>query len=321
MRRNLTKEERKTIEYCVRLGWKNSVISERICRDPSTISKEIQRNGGRDNYSYGKAHKRYVESRMSAKKSSRKLENDRSLAKLVAKKLKKYSSPEQVSKRLKREKDLEISHETIYQWIYRERQDLQKYLRCKKGKWRRRRGTKIREKKRRLTEFKCIETRPEVVKTRKRLGDWEGDTVIGGNKKHRILTYVDRKSGYAKASLLHEVTAPIVQEETKNIFAKIPQKKRHTITFDRGTEFGKQDEIIEKHTCTTVYRAHAYSSWERGCNENWNGLLRQFFPKGSDFSSLTQKDVDRAVSLLNHRPRKRLNFLTPHEVFVLNLIP
>lgn len=321
MRSNLSKEDRKMIEYGIGLDWSDTYISTKICRDRSTVSKEIKRNGGRESYRCGVSDKRYKQLRKASKTKYRKLENDFSLAKKVEKLLKLYCSPEQISKRLKRTEGLEVSHETIYQWIYRTRRDLQKYLRCQKGKWRRKRGTKLRVKNRRLKKFKCIETRDAIVEHRGRLGDFEGDTVIGKNRKQRIVTYVDRKSGYAKASILHEVSALIVQEATRKIFEKLPRSKRHTITYDRGKEFGEQDDVIERYTKTEVYRAHPYSSWERGCNENWNGLLRQFFPKGSDFSHVTQKDVDRAVRLLNHRPRKRLNYLSPHEVYILNLTP
>lgn len=321
MRSNLSKEDRKMIEYGIRLDWSDMYISTKICRDRSTVSKEIKRNGGREAYRYGASDKRYKQLRKESKRKYRKLENDFLLAKKVEKLLKLYCSPEQISKRLKRTEDIDISHETIYQWIYRTRRDLQKYLRCQKRKWRRKRGTKLRAKNRRLKKFKCIETRDPIVDQKGRVGDFEGDTVIGKNRKQRIVTYVDRKSGYAKASILHKVSAPIIQEATRKIFEKLPKSKRHTITYDRGKEFGEQDDVIEQYTKTEVYRAHPYSSWERGSNENWNGLLRQFFPKGSDFSHVTQKDVDHAVRLLNHRPRKRLNFLSPHEVYVLNLKP
>lgn len=318
MRRNLNKEDRKMIEYGIKLGWKNVRISKIIKRDASTISKEIKKNGGREAYRYGRAMNRYKEKRKTAKILRLKIENSEYLRKYIEKNLKKYLSPEQISGKLKRETKKILSHETIYKWIYKKRPKLQKYLRCQKGQWKRRRGSKKRAKQRRLQKFKCIETRPVEVETKERLGDWEGDTVIGKNKKHRLLTYVDRKSGYGKAVILHQVTADIVQKRTRDVFEKIPRKKRHTITYDRGKEFGEEDFILENYTKTAVYRAHAYSSWERGANENWNGLLRQFFPKGSCFNHITQKNLDRVVRLLNHRPRKRLNYLSPHQVFVLN---
>lgn len=321
MPRHLTKEDRKTIEYCLRLSWKNKEIAMRIKRDESVISREISRNGGRLNYSHGKATQYYIERRIRAKKSQKKIIPGSKISEYIEINLKQLLSPEQIKGRLRRDKCIVLSHETIYKWIYTERKDLQKYLRCQKGQWRRKRGTKKREKFRRLQQFRCIDTRPKSVEKRERIGDWEGDTVIGKNRKNRILTYVDRKSGYARAAVLHTVSAEIVQEKTKNIFKNIPKKKKKTITFDRGTEFGGNDKEIEKKTNTVVYRAHAYHSWERGTNENWNGLLRQFFPKGSDFGSLSQRKLSRVVNILNNRPRKRLNYLSPHEVFVLGLNP
>ena len=205
--------------------------------------------------------------------------------------------------------------------MYQERPDLQSYLRCQKGKFRRKRGTRKRVKQRRLSQFRSIDERPEVVATRSRLGDWEGDTVMGSERTKRILTHVERRSGYGLGDLLLDVTAVIVQATTTQRMQTFPKCKRKTITYDNGTEFGGDDALLEKNTQTRVYRAHPYHSWERGCNENWNGLLRQFFPKGTDFTILSQNDVDRAVHNLNHRPRKRLHYLTPHEVFVLGKIP
>lgn len=318
MQKNINKEERKMIEYGLKLGWKNVRIANVLERRESVISKELSRNGGRLKYSASAAQARYKKLRKESKEKYKKIENSNFLQKYVVKNIKKYLSPEQISGKLRREEGSVLSHETIYKWIYKKRPKLQKYLRCQKGQWKRKRGTKKRAKQRRMQKFKCIETRPQIVEEKARLGDWEGDTVIGKNRKQRILTYVDRKSGYGKAVILHTVTADIVQRRTKDIFEKIPRKKRHTITYDRGKEFGEEDLILENYTKTKVYRAHAYSSWERGANENWNGLLRQFFPKGSCFNHITQKNLDLVVRLLNHRPRKRLNFLSPHQVFVLN---
>ncbi len=321
MQKHLTKEDRKTIDYCLTLSWTYTEIGKRLKRSRSVISREINRNGGMDSYRYGRAHQRYLALRKEAKIYQLKLTPGSKLSHFVEKLIKKSFSPEQVAGRIRLEYGLIISHETIYKWIYEFRRDLQKYLRCQKGQWRRKRGTKKREKSRRMKQFKCIDTRPKIIEKRIRLGDWEGDTVIGKNRKNRILTYVDRTSGYATAAVLHKVSSEIVQETTKELFKRFPASKRKTITFDRGTEFGGDDNIIEKFTKTSVYRAHAYHSWERGTNENWNGLLRQFFPKGTDFTTISQKKVSSVVRIINHRPRKRLNYFTPHEVFVLGFDP
>ena len=205
---------------------------------------------------------------------------------------------------------------TIYQWIYTRKKCLKKYLRGKKGKYKKKRGTAIREKQRELAKRRRIDQRPLIVKTRERIGDWEGDTIVGKEKTQRILTHVERKSGYAMACKLDKVTAEIVENKTVEIFKKIPKSKRHTITYDNGIEFGGDDTFIEDKVKVEVYRANPYHSWERGSNESWNGLLREFFPKKTFSANITQKEVDRAVRLINHRPRKRLNYLTPYEVFV-----
>ena len=153
------------------------------------------------------------------------------------------------------------------------------------------------------------------VATRERIGDWESDTIVGKEKKQRILTYVERKSGLGMADKLEEVTAEIVQEKTSARFNALPKKARHTLTRDNGVEFGDLDRDLEEKTGMTVYRATPYHSWERGTNENWNGLLRQFFPKGTLFATIAQCHVDQAVRLLNNRPRKRLGYATPRERF------
>lgn len=322
MPKHLSKEERKYLEYLLRCNRSMRSIAAAMDRNVSVISREISRSAvSREAYRYGSAHRLYLTRRKEAKFSQNKLLNNPALAYVVEKRLRRYDSPEQIAGRLKLEESFFISTETIYQWIYKHRRDLQSYLRCQKGQWKRRRGTKKREKRRRLQQFRCISERPEVVEERSRLGDWEGDTVISKNRKHRILTYVERKSGFAKAEFIFDVSAPQVQILTQKIFRNIPACKKHTITFDRGTEFGGDDALLEKVTKTQVFRAHAYHSWERGTNENWNGLLRKFFPKGTNFATINHEDLKRVVKNLNHRPRKRLNYYTPHEVFVLDIEP
>lgn len=299
-------------------------LSQRDCAkqlgfDHSTISREISKNKDPDGvYRGASAHKRALARRKQSKQASRKIQNDPKLKQRILYRLvNKHWSPEQIAGRLsKSNKDYSICHETIYRWIYQDRSDLKKYLRCKKGKYRRKRGTKTREKQREQAKVKHIETRPAIVETRSRIGDWEGDTVVGKEKTQRILTHNERRSGYLVASKLNKVSAEIVRNKIKKVFNKIPRSKKYTITYDNGTEFGKDDDIIERDTGTDVYRAKTYCSTDRASNENLNGLLREFFPKGSYFKDVTQKDVDRAVKLINHRPRKRLNYLTPHEVFV-----
>ena len=230
----------------------------------------------------------------------------------IIKKLKLFWSPEQIAGKLRRD-GFVVCHETIYQYIIRHKK-LKKYLRCQKGRYRRRHGTVLREKAREYGKKKWIGERPEIINDRARIGDWEGDTIIGGERTKRILTHVERVSCYLLANILHVVSADIVAQKTIEILRKIPKRKRRSITYDNGTEFSAH-EMIEKKTKATVYFANQYHSWERGTNENTNGLIRQFFPKRSSFATVTQGEVNRVVRLLNHRPRKKLNYLTPYEVF------
>lgn len=166
-----------------------------------------------------------------------------------------------------------------------------------------------------LIKIRRIDERPEEVDNRSRIGDWENDTVLGKEKIKRILTSVERKSGYGLASKVEMVTALIIHNKETEIFKKVPKSKRHTMTRDNGAEFGDYDIALEKKTKMKVYRATPYHSWERGSNENWNGLLRQYFPKGMYFANITQLEIDRAVRALNNRPRKRHDYLTPREIF------
>ena len=200
--------------------------------------------------------------------------------------------------------------------MYEVRPELVRYLRRQKSKYRKRRGSQARIERNRASKIKRIEERAAIVEMRTRLGDWEGDTVVGKEKTERILTYVERKSGYGLAEKLNKVTAEIVEEKTEELFLNIPASKRLTLTRDNGVEFGDYDRFLEERTGMEVYRATPYHSWERGTNENWNGLLRQFFPKGTNFATITSYDVKRVVKLLNNRPRKRLGYMTPREVFM-----
>src|SRR3989338_316794 len=281
------------------------------------VCLEINRNKDPDGVYRGvHAHKRYLKRRMEEKCEFRKIENDEKLRKYIVRKLKKFWSPEQIAGRLKKSKgETVICHETIYAFVYDKRPDLIKCLRHQKCKYRKKRGSNIRIKLAKAMKIKRIEERPKIVDERQRIGDWEGDTIIGKEKKQRILTYVERKSGYGMALKLETVTAEIIEEKTTERFKRLPKEKRQTLTRDNGPEFGDRDRDLEKKTAMEVYRATPYHSWERGTSENWNGLLRQFFPKGSYFASITEYQVQHAVRMLNGRPRKRLGYKTPREVF------
>jgi len=239
----------------------------------------------------------------------------------VLKRIRNDWSPDQISGRLKEDKDngknldiMNIGKDSIYKYIYQKRPDLKKYLRCKKGKYRRKYGSKIREKQREEGKKRRIDQREKIVEEKGRIGDWEGDTIVGKEKNIHILTHVDRKSGYLMADKLERATAEITSQKTIQRFKRIPRNKKQTITYDNGSTFADH-ELTERITKMKIYFAYPYHSWERGCNENANGLLRKYFPKKSYFKNITQKEIDRVVCLINHRPRKRFNYKTPFEVF------
>lgn len=283
----------------------------------TNVNREISRNKDSDGIYRGRhAHKKALARRKAAKKSERKIENDKKLRRHITRKVKRLWSPEQIAGRLKRITGTTVvCHETIYAFIYARRPDLVRYLRRQKNKYRKKRGSWARIERNKAMKIKRITERPPIVEGRSRIGDWESDTIVGKEKTQRILTYVERKSGFGMAEKLSAVTAEIVHEKTTKRFACVPRSKRYTLTRDNGPEFGDYDRTLEGKTGMGVYRATPYHSWERGTNENWNGLMRQFFPKGTLFATITEYDVQRAVRMLNNRPRKRLGYRTPREVF------
>lgn len=314
----LTGEQRATLAALRRLGHTQQEVADQIGVSQPTVSRELTRNHicNQSGYDARVAGRKTAERRVTANQRFHKLvHNNPKLRQYVTSKLKIYWSPEQISGRLNRHRKKKlISHQAIYDFIYQERPDLMKYLRCQKGKWRRKYGTRKRGKARDEAKKKRIDTRPKAVDKRSRLGDWEGDTVEGMRGTGSILTHVDRKSGKLKADKLIEGGAEEVRQKTQARMKSDPRRKKHTITYDNGSPFASH-ELMERDTGMDIYFAYPYRSWERPCNENCNGLLRQFFPKKTSFKDVTQKDVDRVERLLNTRPRKRLNYRTPNEVF------
>lgn len=324
--KHLTKEDRIQIQTLVDANHSNNYIANMIGCNPSTISREISRSimCGDNVYKYSYANNLSVKKRKNANKLRTKLVTDNfELLTFLEEKLVGGWSPEQIVGRIELE-DLSFgsgsirtvtlkSHQTIYNYIYNNRPDLIKYLRCKKGKYRRRYGTRIREKEREAMEKKRIDQRPQIIEERTRLGDFEGDTIVGKDKLH-MLTHVDRMSGYLLANILSEATAKKTQEITIQTFSQIPQDKLQSITYDNGVQFSKHQDTEQKLN-KPIYFANPYHSWERGTNENTNGLLREYYPKGSCFSTITQIDLDKSVEIINNRPRKRHDYYTPQEIW------
>jgi len=231
----------------------------------------------------------------------------------ILEKIQQYYSPKQISWRWKIKTGETVSKDTIYSYIYSTHPEMiAKYFRRKGKKYQHKRKQKYQLDNRRM-----IDRRPRSIERRTTLGHWESDTVVWKRKtrtKKCILTHVERKSGYLIARVLESAQASHLAHATIEAFGDFPKYKRKSMTFDNGREFAHHYDI-ERELKITTYFAHPYCSWERWTNENTNWLLRQFLPKGTDFEHLTEKELQKYVTLINNRPRERLHFLTPHEVF------
>lgn len=317
---HITKDERVQIAALKRAGHTNGEIASELGMHRSTIGRELFRNSTAIGplvsvYRPGAAQ-RQTRLRRATANQQRRLLTDATLARIIEDHLRRYWSPEQIAGRLRGERQrIVCCHETVYQWVYRERRDLIPFLRlAHKRRYRRRYGTRIRERRRDLAKKKWITARPAVVEHRRRLGDWEGDTILGSEKTVRLLTHTERKSGLVLVRKLGTIRAETVRLAVVHSFAGLPKRKRHTVTYDNGIEFSDHEQI-ERDSGLQIFFAHPYRSWERGTNENTNGLLRQFFPKRCSFTAITPQKLGRVARLLNTRPRKRLNYRTPLEVF------
>ena len=311
----LTQEQRYHIYAHKKTGqFTQSEIAAMLGVHKSTISRELSRNRGGRGYRPRQAHEVATARRRSRAKPRISPETWG----LVESFLRLDLSPEQVSGRLKMERGLSISHERIYQHIYADKRDggdLYKHLRCQKRRRKRygkysRRGI--------IPDRVGIELRPAVVDARRRIGDWEADTIIGKGHHQAIVSLTERKSMFTLLKKVPQKTAELVEDAAVKLLGPI-KRAVHTITSDNGTEFAAHKTIAEK-LKAAFYFAHPYHAWERGTNENANGLVRQYFPKNHDFKTITDEQINFVMDRLNNRPRKKLGFLTPKEVFY-NLKP
>lgn len=296
------------IARLLKAGYSFRAIAEAIGKQHTSVSRHVLEYGGRDAYDAREVRRRKRMKRIDAMKGIRVLRG--ALLRTVVRLLKDHQSPEQIEGVLGT-----VSATTIYRYIHERAPHLKQFLRQQKGRYRRRRGTKIREKARERAKKRRIDERPMVVEQRSRLGDWEGDTVQGSDKRVRIVTFVDRRSGYLVAYLLPKMRAELLTSLALQYFRHIPRNKRKTFTLDNGPEFSDW-ERLEKKSGAIVYFAYPYRFWERGTNENTNGLLRQYFPRSLDFNLIKPDDLAHVVKKLNNRPRKRLNFKSPLAVFL-----
>jgi IS30 family transposase len=315
---HITPSQRNELSVLLRVRTKQKDIAKLLKKHRTTIWREQRRNGSRNGkYHAGKAKEKAQQRQVKAHEKRRKIENSPWLQRHIRKRISKRWSPEQIGGRLKTRypdnKEKHVGKDSVYAYIYGHGQDLVKYLRCQKGKYRRRRGTRIREKQREEAEKRRIDTRPGIVGVKGRFGDWEGDTIVGSDRSH-ILTHTERKSGLLFADRLAEPTAQATTDATVVRFSKVPKRKRLTVTYDNGVTFAHH-ELTARGTGMDIYFAYPYHAWERGCNENANGLLRQYFPKKTPLGCVSQDEIDQVVDEINRRPRKRLGYLSPYEVF------
>ena len=307
----LTQEQRYQIYALKQAKQANKKIAEILGVAGSTISRELRRNRGERGY-----RPKQAQHKAEGRKHGVRKRIGNETWERVAQSLKEEWSPEQISGRLKVQSEIKISHEWIYQYILADRAaggELYKHLRCQK---RNRKRYGCHERRGSLPNRRSIEERPEIVKERSRIGDWESDTVIGKNHKQAIVTVVDRKSRLLRMQKVDIRTAEKVGEATIKMLSK---EIRKTLTSDNGKEFATH-EIVAEVLKVEYYFAHPYSSWERGTNENTNGLIRQYFPKRSAFNTITDEEVIVVMDKLNNRPRKCLGYKTPHEVYTSDKI-
>ena len=312
---HFTKYDRIKLEALLRAGHTYRSISCQIGFAVSAISYEVNGNDGRRKYNAAMANQKAKKQRLEANQCHRKIGLDDWLTTEVIRLLKKHWSPEQIIGRFVEEKKIKPTSVTaIYDWCNKNK-NLYILLPRKHNKYRRTKVGNDRKKAREADPQKrSIDTRPKDVEGRKIIGHWEGDTIIGKERTARILTHVERKTGYLLANLLYDVTAEKIRFESVQAFMEIPDEKKGSITYDRGTEFSDH-ELTEIETRMAIYFAHAYHSWERGTNENTNGLIRRYFPKKTLFANIKEEQLKQIVEELNHRPRKRLGYKSPYEVF------
>ena len=315
---HLTLSEREVISQMRYSGASFGEIGKELGRHRGTISREIKRNTppGWECYSAHQAGWMAELRRIESKE--RFVQHGRRLWSYVKKQLREGWSPEQIAGRMADDfaddASMRISHETIYAWISEDKRQRGEYWKCLRQSGRRRRKRYGSGSKRgQIAGRVGIEKRPQVVEDRSRLGDWESDTVEGKGKSGYLVTHVERKSRYLVAARIDDKRAESFNQGSKRCFRWIPASLRKTMTTDNGKEFTQFQEL-ERLLGVVVYFADPYSPWQRGTNENTNGLLREFFPKTLDLKTVSHQTVAAAVRKLNNRPRKCLSYRTPHEV-------
>lgn len=314
---HLTREKRCQIDVLKKSGLTQKDIATKIEVHPSTITRELKRNSAKRvktekiEYEYAEAHKKSQRRRREV--SSRPSKLTPKTKTIIIEKLAFQWSPEQISGWLRRNEIMQISHETIYKMIWRDKRkggNLYKNLRHCRRKYQKRAWTR---KQSCIPNRIDIDQRPEIVEHKQRVGDLEVDTIVGKGHVGAVLTIVDRASKLTKLYIVPKKTSENI---AKGLVSKLMPIKDflHTITSDNGGEFAKHEEV-SKILGTEFYFSKPYHAWERGLNEHTNGLIRQYIPKSAQMTNFTQEDIDRIEDLLNNRPRKVLDYRTPIEAF------
>jgi len=322
---HFTEKERYVISHLKLAKFSLREIARRLGRHHTSISREIKRNG--PTYAPDAVYWYYhiqpvVEKRRHLARTYRR-QSHQPLIEYVEDRLRMDWPPEVIAARISRDyphdERMRISHETIYRWIYLDASQggtLHGHLRRQHP--RRRRQTRYGSGRRFIPGRISIDQRPPVVETRERFGDWEGDTLEGAKGKGALATHVERKSRYLIAAKLADKRAATMNAQSIAAFQQLPRLMRQTLTVDNGKEFSQFKEL-EANTGLKVYFADPYAAWQRGTNENTNGLLRFYFPKGTDFHAVSEEELHFIIEKVNHRPRKCLSYQTPHDVFFKNL--
>ena len=308
----LTSEERYHIWQMKKIGKSHREIGKQMGRCHTTISRELGRNKGGNGYRYQQAHEK-AQQRHKDKPKAIKLTDD--VQKIVRDKLALGWSPEIICGRLKQEQHLHLHHETLYRWIYVDKAQggtLYQFLRFASKPYRKRYGK--RDYRGRIPNRVDISERPAVVEARSRVGDWEADTVIGKAHRGGFVTLAERKSRLYLALPIASKAAEVVKTAVIRLLAPMIDFVK-TITYDNGREFTLHEDISKALQCKGFF-ARPYHSWERGLNEQSNGLLRRFFPKAMALDKVTEAETLEVIEKLNHRPRKCLGYKTPWESFM-----
>ena len=298
-------------------------LARELNRSPSTISREIRRNKGKSGYRAFSASRRAKAAASSRKRGKRKIEKQEGLLSYVMEKLQREWSPQEISKRLKIEyawdMNMQVSHEAIYQYIYvlprgELKQLLIKGLRQERKHRRPQKRGDTAETRGKIANMLSIEERPAEVADRSVPGHWEGDLILGKYKHSALGTLVERTTRYTILVPLGEhKDATSVREAYAEAFKSLPAELKKSLTYDQGKEMSEHEQFTID-TGIQVYFAHPGSPWERGTNENTNGLIRQYFPKGTDFTQVSKEEILEVQRKLNDRPRRALGYLKPDEV-------